>query len=67
MQHGILMGLIQKRVGLTNAEHTSADGVQRSYGQDLNDNGQAVGGSDRYSGTSFAGSSAWLFNGTSYF
>lgn len=48
------------RIGLTNAEHTSASGFQQSVAEAMNASGRAIGYSLRYNGASSAGQSAWV-------
>ena len=53
-------------IGLVGSEHTRNDGYKWSVGQQLNEAGQATGGSQRFNGGStYIGQSAWLYNGTS--
>jgi len=53
-------------IGLTGSEHTRHDGYKFSMGLDINEAGQIIGYSDRYSGgVESQGQSAWLYNGTS--
>lgn len=49
------------RIGLTDAEHTSADGLQFSGFPSLGASGQVIGQSSRYQGSSTAGFSAWAW------
>jgi hypothetical protein len=51
-------------IGLTGAEHTRNDGYKFSTSSQLNQAGQVTGYSERYSGASFLGRSAWLYDGT---
>jgi hypothetical protein len=52
------------RVGFVDAEHTRSDGHQDSWVSTLNESGLAAGGSSRYSGPDFFGTSAWLYDST---
>ena len=52
-------------IGLTDAGHTNNVGYQYNQAQSLNNAGQAVGYAERYTGATFTGYSAWLYNGTS--
>lgn len=49
------------RAGLTDAEHTSAEGLQYSESSSLSSSGQVIGRSSRYQGSSTAGFSAWAW------
>jgi hypothetical protein len=49
-------------LGLTDAEHTRSDGYQYSYLGWLNNNGQVLGFSTRYHGSSQVGTSTWLYD-----
>ncbi len=49
------------RIGLTDGEHTRADGYQESKTRFLNDGGYATGTSNRYSGNLEVGKSAWVY------
>lgn len=52
-------------IGLADGEHTRSDGYKRSAAERLNDMGQVVGNSNRYSGGSTdKGRSIWLYDGT---
>jgi hypothetical protein len=53
------------RIGLTDAEHTAANGEQQSHPDLLNAAGTVVGTSRRYNGTADAGMTAWMRNGAS--
>lgn len=54
-----------KNIGLLGAVNTSPDGVRNSSAHQLNEAGQVIGSSVRYSrGGSHIGSSAWLYNGS---
>lgn len=59
----IQTGPTATRIGLYDAQHTSTYGVQVSLVDELNDNGQVAGLSERYSGTLDRGQSAWLYTG----
>jgi probable HAF family extracellular repeat protein len=62
----IYNGTTTTKIGLTDAEHTSANGVKRSTGYAINDAGHVLGRSVRYNGGAIPrGDSAWLYNGTS--
>jgi hypothetical protein len=52
------------RLGLFDAAHTSSDGRQESWVGYLAESGFAAGGSTRFSGASYHGASAWLYDGT---
>lgn len=52
-----------QEVGLTGVSHTRSDGYQDNTLTALNSAGQAVGYAQRYSGSSEAGFSGWIFNG----
>ncbi len=54
------------RIGLFDGEHTRGDGFQQSDAptETLNEAGQAVGYSYRYSGANELGQSAWFFDGS---
>ncbi len=58
-------GSSTQEIGLTDAGHTSSTGMQSNSVQFLNNAGQVAGHAQRYNGTSFAGQSAWYFNGSS--
>jgi environmental stress-induced protein Ves len=49
-------------LGLTSGEHTRDDDFRSSLVSDLNEAGQAIGSSNRYSGSEYRGSSAWLYD-----
>ena len=53
------------RVGFVDAEHTGSGGVQLSSANLLNESGLVAGQSDRYTGESYMGQSAWLYDNTS--
>jgi hypothetical protein len=55
-------GGVTRRIGVTDGQHTRADGTQLSLAQDQNEAGQVVGYSARYRGTDDAGQTAWLFD-----
>mgnify|MGYP001474368100 CR=1 FL=1 len=52
-------------IGLIDAEHTNSGGYKSSVIRAANAQGLAIGSSIRYSGTSSAGASAWLYDGDS--
>jgi hypothetical protein len=58
-------GTTTVEIGLTGAEFTSSDGSEniRAYDR-LNESGQTIGYSSRYSGVSRLGQSAWLYDGS---
>jgi hypothetical protein len=58
-------GATTVEVGFTGVEHTRNDGKKESYPYDLNESGLVIGISQRYSGSSTFGSSAWLYDGSS--
>jgi hypothetical protein len=51
-------------LGLNDAEHTRADGIRSGNfsGDTANDSGRAIGYSQRYSGVTLAGQSAWTWS-----
>jgi hypothetical protein len=51
-------------IGLTGAEYTRDDGYRVNRVDRLNDAGQVSGYSERFNGSSYLGTSAWLYNGT---
>jgi hypothetical protein len=58
---------VSQRIGLTDSAHVSATGYANNVAADMNEVGQVVGNSDRYSGTTQVGTDAWIFspsNGT---
>jgi len=57
-------GTTTEEIGLTGTEHTRDDGTQFNGPQYLNEAGQVLGAADRYSGATYNGRSAWLYNGT---
>jgi hypothetical protein len=50
-------------LGFTGPEYTRNDGYKVSGAEQLNEAGQAIGGSQRYNGNIGLGQSAWLYNG----
>lgn len=50
------------RVGFLDADHTKSSGYQSSLVNIVHDSGLVAGYSERYSGESFAGWSAWLYD-----
>lgn len=56
-------GNASREIGLTGASHTRSDGYQDNTLMALNSAGQAAGYAQRFSGTSDAGFSAWIFDG----
>jgi hypothetical protein len=54
-----------QRLGFIGAGYTSSDGFQYSQTQFLNDQGQVVGRSTPYSGTTPLGTDTWSYNGSS--
>jgi regulation of enolase protein 1 (concanavalin A-like superfamily) len=58
-------GLTTVDIGLIGIEHTRSDGTRTSYSYALNQAGQAIGYSNRYTGTTDMGQSAWIYNGLS--
>lgn len=58
-------GSSTSNIGLSDAVHTRYDGVRFSEPWRLNDAGQVVGYSSRYSGINSGGRSTWLYDGTS--
>jgi uncharacterized membrane protein len=50
------------RIGLTGTGYTSTDGYQQSDAQTLNDAGQVIGFSARFSGATFQGQTAWIYD-----
>ncbi len=57
-------GVATIAIGLTDSEHTHDDDFQDGNAFSLNDAGQIVGYSRRYSGSERFGLSAWLYNGS---
>lgn len=53
-----------RRIGLTDALHTSPSGFQISEGIDINSTGDAIGRSSRYTGP-FISNSGWFYNSLS--
>jgi hypothetical protein len=53
---------ITTRIGLVDAENTRADGYRYSVLQEMNDSGQALGFSNRYSGSLSIGQSLWFYD-----
>jgi hypothetical protein len=51
-------------IGLTGGEYTRNDGYHYSVASELNEAGQVVGYSTRYSGLLYMGQSAWLYDGS---
>jgi hypothetical protein len=51
-------------IGLVDPEHTRNDGYKYSGAELLNEAGEVSGYSYRYSGSTFLGPSAWLYNGS---
>ena len=49
-------------LGLTSGEHTRNDNFRSSLVSDLNEAGQAIGGSNRYAGSEYLGNSAWMYD-----
>lgn len=58
-------GSTTQRVGLIGAAQTRDDGYQNSAIEAMNNSGLAIGRSERYSGSTFSGYNAWLFDGSS--
>jgi len=56
-------GATTLNVGLTDAEHTRADGYRRSVPEQLTETGLLCGWSDRYNGAASFGRTAWLYDG----
>jgi hypothetical protein len=52
------------QIGLTGTGYTRTDGYQSSESQALNEAGQVMGRSYLFSGTTYLGRSAWLYDGT---
>jgi hypothetical protein len=52
------------RIGFMDAEHTRTDGNQFSEAQELNAAGHVRGRSDRYSGSTAMGRTAWVYDGS---
>jgi hypothetical protein len=50
-------------LGFDDPEHTRNDGLKLSEASQLNEAGQAIGGSQRYNGNIGLGQSAWLYDG----
>jgi hypothetical protein len=50
------------RIGLIGAEYDRNDGYRYSYASSLNAAGQAIGFSNRYSGSAESGRAAWLYD-----
>ena len=53
---------ITTRLGFVGSEYTASDGGQMSEPRALNDAGQVIGWSYRYSGSTNVGQSAWLYD-----
>jgi hypothetical protein len=53
---------VTTRIGFTDGVHTSSAGLRYSFPQAINDAGQVVGNSYRYSGTATFGQSAWMYD-----
>lgn len=54
-----------QQIGLLGAGHTnSSNGSQHNYARAINESGQVVGDAERFSGATFAGSSAWIQSGS---
>ena len=51
-------------LGLTDAEHTRADGLRESNTWQINAAGQVRGRSDRFSGSQNMGATAWFYDGS---
>lgn len=56
-------GSTHLELGFTDSAHTRSDGYQFSTVASLNNQGQAIGTSFRYSGTSSVGTTAWFYDG----
>ena len=50
------------RLGLSDPEYTRDDGYKYSFAYPLNESGQVVGSSNRYSGSISMGRSAWIYD-----
>ncbi|TXT30504.1 MAG: PEP motif anchor domain-containing protein [Rhodocyclaceae bacterium] len=57
-------GSTTQAIGLTGSEYIGGNGEQESWVSALNAAGQVAGSSARYIGNTWAGYSAWLFNGS---
>lgn len=58
-------GVTTQAIGLTGAGYTNTStGYQYSHTSALNEAGQVVGFSQRYTGSTYTGQSAWLYNGS---
>lgn len=55
-------GSTTHEIGLTGAVHTRSDGYQSNYADILNAAGQAVGYAERFDGSIYTGTSAWLYS-----
>jgi hypothetical protein len=53
------------QIGLIGAGYERSDGYRSSYAPTLNQQGQVIGSSERYSGTTALGADAWLYSGGS--
>ncbi|HEY3393407.1 MAG TPA: DUF3466 family protein [Lacipirellulaceae bacterium] len=53
-------GVTTVNIGLTDAEHTRSDGYKYSQAHQLNEEGQVIGQSARYSGLTPLGQDAWV-------
>jgi hypothetical protein len=53
---------VTMRIGFIDGVHTSSAGLRYSFPQAINDVGQVVGNSYRYSGTATSGQSAWMYD-----
>jgi hypothetical protein len=53
------------QIGLTGAGYERSDGYRNSYAPTLSQQGQVIGSSERYSGTTALGADAWLYSGGS--
>jgi hypothetical protein len=51
-------------IGLSGSEHTRDDGLQRSRPSFMNEAGQVLGISERYNGSVYLGSDAWVYVST---
>ncbi len=56
-------GQTTRRTGLWDAQHTRADGWQYSYSPFVNNSGRSAGFSNRFSGQTDLGSTAWVDDG----
>jgi hypothetical protein len=55
-------GASTKKIGLTDGSHTRADGFRGSASTAINNLGQVIGYSNRFSGSSGTGSSGWWYD-----